>query len=39
MGIARGDLVGQGARRAGVFGFCGGMSTWMARSVLSFIVW
>ena len=38
MGIARGDLVGHGARRAGVLGLRGGMSMWTARSVLSFMV-
>ena len=37
MGIARGDLVGHGARRAGVLGFAGGRSMWTARRVLSFI--
>lgn len=37
MGIARGDLVGHGARRAGVLGLRAGMFTWTARRVLSFM--
>lgn len=38
MGIARGDLVGHGARRAGVLGLRGGISMWTARRVLSFML-